>query len=155
MDKIKIQDPESYNFLITQKEILFDILHDMVNSYEMFGYKNYKDEDEFECLNNNLIKLHSTLEFFDKVKHTASEILRLSDILGTIQLSNLTEAQLESFDILEFLINDIKQYILDMFIEENVQDINYFHDSLQDNITTFENALNSEEDDEDDEIEFL
>ena len=41
-----------------------------------------------------------------------------------------------------------------MFYEQNVNDINYFHNSLMENITTFEDTLN-EEDDEDDEIEFL
>ena len=106
-------------------------------------------------MTQDLFKLHSTLSYFDKVKRTAVEILRLADIVSDIKLENLTEGQIEAFDILEFLINDIKQYILDMFIEENVQDINYFHDSLKENITTFEDSLNGEDEDDDDEIEFL
>lgn len=154
MDKIKAQDPESYDFLIKQKETLFDILNDMVDNYELFGYRNYKDIESYELLMSNIFKLYSTLEFFDKVQKTAVEILRLANILKDIDIDNLSEEQLEAFDILEFLLNDIKQYILDMFIEENVQDINYFHDSLKENIQTFQDALSQIEDD-DDEIEFL
>jgi len=155
MEKIKVEDPEGYDFLVSQKEILFDILHEMVDNYEMFSYKNYADEDRFEDIISHLSRLYSTLEFFDKVKKTANEVLRLSDILKSIELGDLTEPQMEAFDILEFLLNDIKQYILDMFIEENVQDINYFHESLKDNITSFEDVLNEVDDEDDEEIEFL
>jgi DNA-binding response OmpR family regulator len=154
MDKMKDSDPESYEFLVQQKEALFDNLFDMMNSFELFGYKDYKDQESFNLLIENIYKLHNTLEFFDKVKKTATEILRLATILDKIVLDDLTPAQVEAFDIVEFLINDIKQYMLDMFMEENVQDINYFHDSLRENITTFQDTLNEvEEDDED--IEFL
>ncbi len=155
MERILKDDPESYEFLMKQKEILFDSLHEMADNYEMFSYKHYEDEESFEILTNDLFKLHATLEFFDKVKKTATEILRLYDILKGIHLEELTETQKEAFDILEFLINDIQQYMLDMFIEQNVQDVNYFHDSLRENITTFENALNEEDEEDDDEIEFL
>lgn len=157
MERIEKEDPESYQFLTKQKEILFDCLHEMTDNYEMFAYKNYEESEPFEALSNDLFKLYSTLEFFDKVKKTAIEILRLANILKTIDLDSLTDEQKEAFDILEFLIKDIQQYILNMFIDSNVQDINYFHDSLRENITTFENILNKEDDeeDEDDEIEFL
>ena len=155
MEKLKQDDPESYTFLISQKEFLFDILHELVDTYELFAYRQYTQEELLEDIIKNLLRLYSTLEFFDRVKKTATQVLRLSNILKDIKLNHLTLAQLESFDILEFLLNDIKQYILDMFIEENVQDINYFHESLKDNITSFENILNETDDDDDDEIEFL
>jgi DNA-binding response OmpR family regulator len=154
MEKIKVQDPDSYDFLEKQKETLFDILNDMADNYELFSYKNYNDVDSYELLIASIFKLYSTLEFFDKVQKTATQIFNLGNILQDIEIENLNEEQLEAFDILEFLINDIKQYILDMFIEENVQDINYFHDSLKENIQTFQDALSQIEDD-DDEIEFL
>jgi len=157
MEKIQKDDSESYDFLMRQKEDLFDNLHDMVETYEIFAYKNYTDDELLKKLTLGLYNLHATLEYFNKVQKSAKEILRLADILDTLRLDHLTESQIEGFDILEFLINDIKQYIMDMFIEENVQDVNYFHASLKENITTFEDSLNGKDDDDedDDEIEFL
>lgn len=155
MENLQKNDPETYLFLEGQKEILFEILHDMVENYEMFTYKQYTDIESYENMIDDISRLYNTLEFFEKVKNTASEIYRLITLLKSINLEELSTEQRDgAFDILGYLIDDIKQYILDMFYEQNVEDINYFHDSLKENITTFENTLNNNNV-YDDEIEFL
>ena len=156
MDKIKEDDPESYHFFETQKEAIMEALNELSDDYEMVVYKHYEDDEPFENLIKHTAKLYSTFLHFDNLKREAVELERLSEILGTIELDNTNEQQMEAFDILEFLIEDIKRFVIDMFFEENVEDINYFHDSLRENITLFENTLNEvQEDEDDDSLDFF
>ncbi|QKJ22669.1 response regulator [Poseidonibacter lekithochrous] len=156
LEKIKIEDPESYYFFENQKEILMDTLYDMSDNFDSFVYKEYKEEEHLEELINDIHKLHSTLSYFDRVEKVTSEVLRLAEVLDDIKLDDINYGtKEEAFSILEFLINDIKQYILDMFMEENVQDVNYFHDSYRENITFFENTINQKEKEDDNDLEFF
>lgn len=155
MEKIKNEEPETYYFLDTQKEILMETLHEIGDCYEILLYKEFEPQEEYEQLIDNMYKLYSTLNHFDKVKEVAVEVVRLAEILKGINISEIDSNKLEAFDILEFLINDIKQYILDMFFEENVEDINYFHDSFRENITLFENILNQEVKEDEEDLEFF
>lgn len=154
LEKIKQEDPESYEYFEKQKEILMDTLHELLDYYEVFAYKNYEDYESFEKIIDSLSRLYDTLDTFDKVKHSTSQILRLIEILRGLDESSFGITKVDAFDMLEFLLNDIKQFIFDMFIEKNVKDVTYFRDSIKENITAFEMSLNEEEDD-DEEIEFL
>ncbi|MEA3352681.1 MAG: response regulator [Campylobacterota bacterium] len=155
MDRIKDEDPETYHFFDTQKEVLMETLHEINDNYEMIIYKEFDAQEEFENMLDNMFKLYSTLNHFDRVSEVTTEVLRLSEILRDVDITDMDGNKLEAFDILEFLINDIKQYIMDMFFEENVADVNYFHDSYRENITLFENTLNQEQKDDDDDLEFF
>jgi YesN/AraC family two-component response regulator len=157
MNNIKNSDPESYKFFQTQKETLIDSLNDLSETYDLIVYKNYDDEEAFSSIITNVEKLYSTFLHFDNLQNEAKQLLRLSELLSTITLDNTNEAQIEAFDILEFLINDIKKFVLDMFFEENVEDITYFSDSLRENITLFETSLNNKHEnvDDDDDLEFF
>lgn len=158
MKNIQNSDPESYRFFQTQKETLLDSLNDLGEAYDLIVYKNYDDEDAFNSIISNVEKLYSTFLHFDNLQSEAKQLLRLSQLLSTITLDNSNEAQIEAFDILEFLINDIKKFVLDMFFEENVEDITYFSDSLRENITLFETSLTQkcdEVNDDDDDLEFF
>ena len=157
MKNIKNSDPESYKFFQTQKETLIDSLNDLSETYDLIVYKNYDDEEAFNSIIANFEKLYSTFLHFDNLQNEAKQLLRLSEILSTITLDNTNEAQIEAFDILEFLINDIKKFVLDMFFEENVEDITYFSDSLRENITLFETSLHHKQThvDDDDDLEFF
>lgn len=155
LEKIRISEPENYEFFSKQKEILIEVLHDMIDNYEAFAYKNYKDIYSLENIVSDLRKLHDIFSIFEKVKSTTAQIERLIGILEKIVESDLNDSKENAFDILEFLLNDIKQFIVDMFIENSVEDVNYFRDSFRDNITTFEEVLNESNDEEKDEIEFL
>ena len=42
-----------------------------------------------------------------------------------------------------------------MFVEESVQDVNYFHDSYRENITFFENTINQRDKQDQDDLEFF
>lgn len=153
---IKKEDPESYNFFVTQKENIMEVLHELIDDFEMFSYKNYEDFESFEKIPESLIKLYNIFLIFDKIKHSNEEILRLVEILKAIDENDFYTINSEAFDMLEFLLNDIKQYIFDMFIEMNVNDVSYFKDSFKENINAFEQALQvTEDDDIDDDIEFL
>lgn len=156
LEKIKKEDPESFYFFDNQKEILMDTLYDMNDNFELFVFKDFKEDDYFLDLIDNMHKLHGTLKHFDRVEEVTVEVLRLADILSKLELDDVSdEVKEEAFSILEFLINDIKQYILDMFVEENVQDVNYFHDSYRENITFFENTINQKEKEDEDDLEFF
>ena len=156
LEKIKIEDPESYYFFDNQKEILMDTLYDMSDNFDSFVYKEYKEPEHLEELIEDLHKLHSTLNYFDRVEKVTVEVLRLAEVLNKVNLDDINYGtKEEAFSILEFLINDIKQYVLDMFMEENVQDVNYFHDSYRENITFFENTINQKEKEDDDDLEFF
>ncbi|MCK5293154.1 MAG: response regulator [Arcobacteraceae bacterium] len=157
MEKIKEEDPESYHFFETQKEAIMEALNELSDDYEMVVYKHYEDSESLENLIKHVSKLYSTFLHFDNLKIEAVELERLATILETIELDNTNEQQMEAFDILEFLIEDIKRFVIDMFFEENVEDINYFRDSLKENITLFENILNEvvEEDEDDDSLDFF
>lgn len=157
MKNIKNSDPESYKFFQTQKETLMDSLNDLGEAYDLIVYKNYDDEEAFNSIITNVEKLYATFLHFDNLQNEAKQLLRLSELLSTITLDNQNEAQLEAFDILEFLINDIKKFVLDMFFEENVEDITYFSDSLRENITLFETSLHNKHIsvDDDDDLEFF
>jgi len=157
MKNIKNSDPESYKFFQTQKETLMDSLNDLSETYDLIVYKNYDDEEAFSSIITNVEKLYSTFLHFDNLQNEAKQLLRLSELLGTISLDNTNEAQIEAFDILEFLINDIKKFVIDMFFEENVEDVTYFSDSLRENITLFETSLNTKHEnvDDDDDLEFF
>lgn len=157
LDKIKTDDPHSYHSFQAEKESLMDALNDLSEYYEIMVFKHYEDEDSFDMMITNLTKLTNIFSHFDNLKNESVAIFRLVDILNSIKLDNTNEQQLEAFDILEFLINDIKKFVIDMFFEENVLDVNYFHDSLRENITLFETTLHAEptkHDDEDD-LEFF
>lgn len=156
LEKIKIDDPESFYFFDNQKEILMDTLYDMNDNFELFVFKDFKELDYFDDLIENIHKLHLTLKHFDRVEEVTTEVLRLADVLSKIEMNEVNdEVKDEAFSILEFLINDIRQYILDMFMEENVKDVNYFHDSYRENITFFENTINQLEKEDDDDLEFF
>lgn len=156
MEKIKVEDPESFYFFDNQKEIIMDTLYDMNDNFDLFIYKDFKEENYYHDLIDNIHKLHDTLKHFDRVEEVTSEVIRLADVLSNINLDEISfEVKEEAFSILEFLINDMKQYILDMFIEESVQDVNYFHDSFRENITFFENTINQESKSSDDDLEFF
>ena len=101
MEKIKQEDLETYDYLVNQKEILFDVLHDLIDNYELFAYRRYKDEESFINLMDDLYKLYTTLELFDKVKKSAAAILRLGQVLKTIELEDLSDdKKVELFDML-------------------------------------------------------
>jgi len=156
LDKLKTEDPEAYYFFDTQKEILMDTLYDINDDFELLIYKNFQNQEDLSALVDNMYKLHETLNYFEKIELVTIEILRLADILAQININEIENSvKEESFSILEFLINDIKQYILDMFFEENVQDVNYFHDSYRENITFFENTIYQKVKDNDDDLEFF
>ena len=114
----------------------------MDESYELMLFKNFEEDEYFEELINNMYKLHSTFIHFDKIERETVEVVRLASILKSIELDNTNDQQLKAFNILGFLIKDIQQFIVDMFIEETAHDVNYFYDSFKDNITMFENTLN-------------
>jgi hypothetical protein len=42
-----------------------------------------------------------------------------------------------------------------MFVDQNVEDVNYFHDSLRENINLFKNTLTQIKEDNDDDLEFF
>ena len=156
LEKIKEEDPESYFFFNNQKEILMDTLYDMSESFEAFVHSQYENMDDYAELLEHIEKLHSTLSYFDRVNEVSKELLRLIEILENIKLDEIDyDTKDEAFAILEFLINDIKQYILDMFMEENVQDVNYFHDSYRENITFFDNTIHKKAKEDDDDLEFF
>ena len=155
MDRIKVEEPDTYHFFNTQKEVLMETLHEIDDNYEMILYKEFDAKEEFENLVDKMFELYSTLNHFDRVNEVTKEVLRLAEILRDIDITQIDSNITEAFDILEFLINDIKQYILDMFFEENVADVNYFHDSYRENITLFDNILNKIEKDDDDDLEFF
>lgn len=156
MERIKIEDPETFYFFDNQKEILMDTLYEISDSFELFVFRDYQDTQCYEELVNNMFKLHNTLNHFEKIDNVAVEVLRLGNILDTAVIDEIDATILEeSFSILEFLITDLQQYILDMFVEESVQDINYFHDSYRENITFLENTLHEKEKDDDDDLEFF
>ena len=155
LEKIKESDPESYEFFNNEKETLLEVLHDMIENYEYFAFKRYLEIDSLEAIVSDLRRLHQIMSIFDKVKHSSEQIGRLIEVLEVITLSDLDESKESAFDILEFLLNDLKQFILDMFIENNVEDVTYFKDSFKENITSFEAALNNESEEDDEEIEFL
>ena len=156
LEKIKEEDPESYFFFNNQKEILMDTLYDMSESFESFVHSQYESVDYYDELIEHIKKLHSTLSYFDRVNEVSKELLRLTEVLEDIKLDEFDyDTKDEAFAILEFLINDIKQYILDMFMEENVQDVNYFHDSYRENITFFENTIHKKAKEDDDDLEFF
>jgi YesN/AraC family two-component response regulator len=156
MERIKIEDPETYYFFDNQKEILMDTLYEISDNFELFVFRDYKDTQCYTELVDNIFKLYKTLNHFEKIENVAVEVLRLGNILDEITIEDIDESIVEdSFSILEFLINDLQQYILDMFVEESVQDINYFHDSYRENITFLENTLNQSEKEDDDDLEFF
>lgn len=156
MERIKIEDPETFYFFDNQKEILMDTLYEISDNFELLVFKNYKDTETYEELINNIFKLHNTLNYFEKIDNVTVEVLRLGNILESINILEIKDDVLEEgFSILEFLITDLQQYILDMFVEESVQDINYFHDSYRENITFMENTLQEKEKEDDDDLEFF
>lgn len=156
MERIKIEDPETFYFFDNQKEILMDTLHEISENFELFVFREYADETCYEELVNNIFKLHSTLQHFEKIDNVTVEVLRLGHILDETDVSEIEESVREdSFGILEFLITDLQQYILDMFVEESVQDINYFHDSYRENINFLENTIQGKDKEDDDDLEFF
>lgn len=156
LEKIKTDDPESYKFFVTQKENIMEVLHELIDDFEMFSYKNYEDFELFNKIPESLSKLYDIFSIFDKIKYSNVEIFRLVEILQSIHEDQFYTINDEAFDMLEFLLNDIKQFIFDMFIEMNVNDVTYFKDSFKENITAFEQVLHATQDDEiDDDIEFL
>ena len=159
MYRLQHSDPVGYEFLQSQKEALMDSLNDLSEVYDHIVYKNYDDEEAFESIIHNFDKLQSAFQHFDNLQLEAVELGRLSTILSGITLDNQNSEQLEAFDILDFLITDIKKFIIDMFFEENVEDTGYFYESLRDNVTLFETLLEgkpkTEVDDDDDDLEFF
>ncbi len=158
MEKIKKSDPDSYKFFQSQKVALMDSLNDLGEAYDLIVYKNYDDEEAFDSIIANFGKLYSTFSHFDSLQNEATQLSRLTEVLEKITLDNSNVELLEAFDILEFLINDIKKFVLDMFFEENVEDITYFCGSLEDNITLFETLLagkNKAVDEDDEDLEFF
>jgi len=156
MERIKVEDPETFYFFDTQKEILMDTLYEISDNFELFVFREYKDIPCYEELVDNIFKLYKTLNHFEKIENVAVEVLRLGNILDEITIEDIDEATLnDGFSILEFLITDLQQYILDMFVDESVQDINYFHDSYRENITFLENTLHEKEKEDDDDLEFF
>ncbi|MBD3841488.1 MAG: response regulator [Campylobacterales bacterium] len=155
LEKIRKEDPESYEYFQTQKESLMDTLNELLDDYEVFAYKNYSDYESYEKILYSLTKLYTTLDTFDKVKQSTSQIYRLIQILNNHLNDGFDHSKIDAYDMLEFLLNDIRQFIFDMFIEQSVKDVTYFKESFKENITVFENALKGYEEPEDDEIEFL
>lgn len=115
MERIKIEDPETFYFFNNQKEILMDTLYEISDSFELLVFRDYQDTESYVELVDNIFKLYKTLNHFEKIENVTVEVLRLGKILDEINIVDLDKSILEdSFSILEFLINDLQQYILDM-----------------------------------------
>jgi YesN/AraC family two-component response regulator len=155
LEKIKVEDPEGYNFFEKQKELLMDTLNEILDDYEVFAYKNYEDSDSFERIIDGLLKLYNTLETFDRLKSSTGQVYRLIEILQVHLHQGFDSSKEDAYDMLEFLLNDIRQFIFDMFIEKSVTDVSYFKDSFKENVSAFEATLNEQVEEDDDDIEFL
>jgi hypothetical protein len=155
MTKVQMEDPESFEHFQSQKADMMESLNELGDYYDTMSFKGFTDEDSFESFRDNLHKVYNIFYGFNNLQKESAEIYRLASILDETNISELEEYQIEAFDILEFLVTDIKQFVVDMFIDQSVEDVNYFHDSLKENITLFHNTLTHIEEENEDDLEFF
>jgi DNA-binding response OmpR family regulator len=155
MTKVQMEDPESFDHFQSQKADMMESLNELGDYYDTMSFKGFTDEDSFESFRDNLHKVYNIFYGFNNLQKESAEIYRLASILDETNISELEEYQIEAFDILEFLVTDIKQFVVDMFIDQSVEDVNYFHDSLKENITLFHNTLTHVEEENEDDLEFF
>lgn len=153
IEKAKLESPTSYEEFQSQQAELMDSLNELSDDFDTMSLRSYQDRDSYESFINHLYKVYGIFSGCNSLHKEAAEIRRLAEILDNTDIEDLEDYQIEAFDILEFFVTDIKQFVIDMFVDKNVEDVNGFHDSLRENITLFENTLVQVE--EDDELEFF
>jgi YesN/AraC family two-component response regulator len=82
------------------------------------------------------------IEAFDGV---ASVLSGLADTLEDVNVESLDDEQKKAMEILEFIQQDIKNFIDQIFIDKKAKDVNYFTDSLKMSINDIEVKLGLKE----------
>jgi len=153
--KIQVNDPAAFESFKAQQSDMLETMDELEETYETMSFKSYQDNESIQDFSEHLYKLYEIFESFDNLHGEAAEVKRFSEMMGDIHIENIEENQMEAFDILEFLLNDLRSFVYDMFIEKNVEDVNYFIDSFRENINHFYNTLTAVKDDREDNLEFF
>lgn len=144
VDHLKdINEKEWLNFKRYQDDSMF-----LIDDFEKLIQKILSDNIDYFVLEDisqileDLFKIFSLVEDF---KGLAKELLRLSEILDNINLESIGKNdRVKKFELLECILEDIRTYIYDVFIDEKVTNTDYFEKSLMYNIDTFETTLNNQ-----------
>jgi YesN/AraC family two-component response regulator len=134
-----ISEDEWLNFKRYQDDSMF-----LIDDFEKLINKILNNEIDYFILEdisdvlNDLFKIFSIVEDF---KGLAKQLLHLSQILDTINLESMQDDNRKNFDMLECILEDIRTYIFDVFIDEKISNTDYFEKSLEYNINTFESLI--------------
>jgi YesN/AraC family two-component response regulator len=153
--KIKATDPAAFETFQAQQAEMLEAIDELSEVYDTLCFKHYEDNSGIQEFARLLHIIHRILDSFEHLQQESVEIERLARIIESIHIENLQEHQMDAFDILEFLLNDIRNFIYDMFVDKNVEDVNYFIDSFKENINHFNNTLTAVNDDREDNLEFF
>jgi CheY-like chemotaxis protein len=129
-----LHEEEDIIFLCKELEdTVVDIVFDEINSDKL----------------NNLVyyfrKLSSLMSITDNFKDISKSFLKISNLYEEHMDSYDDPQKAESLRLIEFIWNDVEKYLYDMFIEKSVINMNYFVDSLNNNIQNIENSLNKKD----------
>lgn len=88
-------------------------------------------------------KLASLLSLVDNFASVSKAFLVIASIYEK-NISKINDpSRQDAFKLIEFIWNDVEKYMYDMFIYKNINNMNYFIDSLNSNIHNIETAIES------------
>lgn len=129
LDRIK-KDKELWELLQSQMEeiiLLGDDFEEYVNSMLLTGI----DENTIEQVSSILKKYHSIFSVFDDFQNTANVFEEIANILMQIDVHSLDAEKAKALEILEYVWEDIRNFVNGVFIKKDVNNVFFFEQSLK------------------------
>jgi YesN/AraC family two-component response regulator len=129
MDKLQ-EDKEIWEILQSQMEeiiLLGDDFEEYVNSMLLTGI----DANTIEQVAVILQKYYHIFIIFDDFKSTANVFEEIANILMQIDASSLDDEKAKALEILEYIWEDIKNFVNGVFIKKDVTDVFFFEQSIK------------------------
>jgi YesN/AraC family two-component response regulator len=129
MDNIQKNDKELWELLQNEMEeiiLLGDDFEEYINTMLLAGI----DENTIEQVASILKKYSHIFIHFDSFKTISVCFEDLSTILMQIDTNSLTEEKTKALEILEYIWEDIRDFVNGVFIKKDVKDIFFFQHSI-------------------------
>jgi YesN/AraC family two-component response regulator len=129
-------------------ELIFieeDFSHAINNMY----LENEISQEILDMIVEVLNRIDNLFKIIDKLVEMARIILKLSTFLSMLNLASLDESQKKELKVIEFIYEDISEFLQKIFIQQDSIDVNYLQDSLESSIDIIVSNIKNEKLEED------
>nr|WP_321267082.1 response regulator [uncultured Sulfurimonas sp.] len=130
-------------------EHLFELVEDLEEFIQLI-YINGANREYLNSISIILSKIHTILSQISSMDVMSGVIFDLSSFLEKLDFNSLSNEQINKLNLLDFIYDDISNFIKTVFSEGNTHDVNYLEDSLKSSIEQLEQSMFQKEEQADD-----